>query len=112
LKKLILLLAVALVSVVAFAATPSQAAAKTCTTHPGGAYACVLYGHLIQVCDTQVDGHRARGWFNTWVDGQLNWITPWAPTRGCTSYEGVAGGQMSRFRVCIEYEGCTAWKSP
>ena len=105
--KLLLLCALLLVAVAALT-VPSQAAATTCLTHPGGGYACVDYNHL-STCDTQVDGNRVRTWFHLTYDRGNYYIGGWAPSGGCT--DETYWSPIYDFRVCIENEGCTGWKT-
>jgi len=103
----------ALIGVGAIAASPTSVSASgtQCTIHGGGGYGCTIYGGgYIQVCDNQVDGHRVRGHYTQFQSPTIR-TTAWAPSRGCTDYAGgVWGFTIQKFRVCIEYEGCTAWK--
>lgn len=104
-RALRLVLALA-VSTVGLVAVPSPAQAQVCSSHSGGGSACVD-GMWITTCDNQVDGHRVRSHIR-FSSGGTVYYTGWAPSQGC-----YREGHLSRiyeFRVCIEEEGCTAWK--
>ncbi len=69
------------------------------------------FNNMIRACDNQVDGHRVRAWYY-----QINQTygeptySAWAPSGGCSEYQGTSWGQpMREFRVCVEEEGCSAW---
>jgi hypothetical protein len=111
------LLAIAAVAIAAQAASPAPAQAHGCqfsaTIHVGGGTGCTFYsGAWTKVCDTQKDGHGVR------IQYTLRWPsyqypvkrTGWAPSGGCHEEGARATGAIAYFRVCIEEEGCTAWK--
>jgi hypothetical protein len=113
-----LLLAIAAIAMATQAAAPAAAEAHSCqyaaTIHVGGATGCTFYnGGWIKVCDTQKDGHRARIQYTTTFPSYQYPVkkTGWAPSGGCHE-QGTGGdpGPVADFRVCIEREGCTAWK--
>jgi len=88
-------------------AAPAQAYTLT---HGGGGYGYVTNQHWLNVCDTQVDGHRVRLWYTTFFSDKAHpSITGWAPSRGCHREGSIWGDRVFQFRVCIEAEGCTGW---
>lgn len=91
-------------------AAPSAALGHTqYSTHPEGSYVQVDGHSWMKACDRDVDGHRVRGWYDHWWAPGSYYQTAWAPSQGCTEPIGI--GQLRSFRVCVEDEGCTAWKS-
>jgi hypothetical protein len=92
------------IAVPAFAADSVSFGGGTAQIRPGT-------NNFIRACDTQVDGHRARAWFysNTQNPAEPT-FTPFAPSGGCTEYMGTGwGSPIVEFRICVEYEGCSAW---
>ena len=69
------------------------------------------YNNMIRACDTQVDGHRVRAWYyHTSQNPGEPTLTPFAPSGGCTQFQGTSWGlPIGEFRICVEYEGCSAW---
>jgi hypothetical protein len=76
-------------------------------------YACEWWNNWIKVCDRHVDGNRVRAW----VEGQFAPGRPrptgWAPSRSCHA-EGTSygTGNIIRYRVCVEDQGCSRWRRP
>ena len=108
-----LLLAAAFVAVGGFALTstlttaPETAQAATCNS--------VAYHPTDQswACDYDVDGHRVRAHIDTsFGPDEVDRISAWAPSQGCSQPEGVAygGGHILRIRICTEGEGRSGWK--
>jgi hypothetical protein len=61
-------------------------------------------------CDLHVDGHRARLHFRNEFMSPGNYLTSyWAPSQGCTA-PARSWGWIVEFRICVENEGCSAWK--
>lgn len=110
-KKLIALivsgaLAVGLVAQVA------TAQGATRVNHPGGGYGLVRDKQWMQVCDTDVDGHQVWIGYHTYIfppNDYYYWQSAAAPSGGCTAWHG-SNHPISEFRVCISYEGCTAFR--
>jgi hypothetical protein len=76
-------------------------------------FGCEYWNNWIKVCDRHVDGHRVRvEWLGDLdrpgVDGP--WSTDWAPSQGCLDQSIGASGIVIKFRVCVENEGCSAWR--
>jgi hypothetical protein len=126
-RKFKLLLVAAIVAVGGFAATsvltsaPEKAqAAPTCkfkVTHPREAsYACASGpAGWYRACDKDKDGHRVRAWIDTVEPTPGNGpdrMSGWAPSGGCSEWEAVNYGGIFilRIKVCVEKEGCSAWK--
>jgi hypothetical protein len=75
-----------------------------CADRPGGAY---------WACDYDVDGNRVRAHIDTsFGPEEVDRMSAWAPSQGCSEPEGVAygGGHILRIRICAQNEGCSAWK--
>jgi hypothetical protein len=129
--KLFITTAVTMVAAAAVMLAPAQANHEmghcdTAVHHPSdpdafgsgapNSYACEWWNRWIRVCDRHVDGHRVRAWYNgnldrPGVDGP--WATGWAPSGGClTSGTSYGAGVITRYRVCVEAEGCSAWRGP
>jgi len=73
-------------------------------------YACVRNKHWIRVCDRHVDGNRVRAWFNSNIDRPAvdgPWATQWAPSQGCVTHNVGLKGNIMRYRVCVENQGCS-----
>jgi len=123
-RALKLLLAAAFVAVGGFALTstltnaPEQAQAATCNYvayHPSDqSWACANSpGGSYWACDYDVDGHRVRAHIDTsFGPEEVDRISAWAPSQGCSEPEGVSygGGHILKIRICTEGEGCSAWK--
>jgi hypothetical protein len=90
------------------------ASAKGYVVHPtDGSYGYVRADlqHLY-ACDIRVDGHKVRLHYlnqahNTDDDYQ---VTNWAPSQGCAAPQ-ISWYLIRKVRVCVEAEGCSAWKS-
>ena len=119
-----LLLASAFVAVGGFAVTatltdaPEQAKAQyscnfvayhptdsswSCASGPAGFY---------RACDYHVDGHRVRAHIDTsFGPEEVDRLSAWAPSQGCSQWEGVqyGGGHILKIRTCTEGEGCSGW---
>jgi hypothetical protein len=105
------MLAVALVCATAMVAAVTVADAHTwspCVYHPSDpSYGCVDHNWM-HVCDRDVDGHRVR--LHYIVDwSQPVYYSGWAPSQGCHDQGDYYN--IIQFRVCVEAEGCSAWKS-
>jgi hypothetical protein len=77
-----------------------------------GGYAQIKpgYNNLIHACDIRVDGHRVRAWYYHTLGDDAPTYTAWAPSGGCSDYQGTAWAQpITRFRVCVEDVGCSEW---
>lgn len=81
-------------------------------------YGCEYWNTRVKACDRDVDGHRVRlQWVGSLdraggiVDPEGSWFTDWAPSQGCVD-EGspAASGPLIKIRVCVENEGCSAWR--
>ena len=99
-------------------ASPAHAAPDACgqpdhvvVTHPTDpSYVCVWNHHWMTICDANVDGHRVRAWYiGQWADNEPSW-TAWAPSGGCVSHGTGNAQTIFKIRVCVEEEGCGAWK--
>ena len=92
------------VAVPAFAANSVSYGGGRADIQPG-------YNNMIRACDTQVDGHRVRAWYyNNLSAPDAPTYSAWAPSGGCSQYQGTAWGlPITRFRVCVEVEGCSDW---
>jgi hypothetical protein len=115
-----LLLGLALAAMLAIGSQDSRATGLCLTQHhprdPSWATACDK--SKFAVCDADQDGHK------TYVDYYPMWSTQ--PKPSMTQYDsyGTTNGQycwherpsdaqglgIQRFRVCVQYEGCSAWK--
>jgi hypothetical protein len=76
--------------------------------------ACEWNNHWIAACDRHVDGHRVRAWFvGSFTQQYGAYPAGWAPSRSCHS-QGIAyaHGNILRYRVCVEEEGCSPWREP
>ena len=124
-RKLKLLVAAAVVAVGAFAATavvsngPEKADAaiscKVTVYHPtDNSWSCASGpAGWYHACDYHVDGHRVRAHIDTVEPGPgPDRYSGWAPSQGCSQWEGVnyGGIYILRIRTCTEHEGCSAWK--
>lgn len=115
---LVVVLAVTMVALAGRAATEARAdhTAGHCDTyawHPSDpSYACEWWNDHLRWCDRQVDGHRVRAWYQgQWASEPT--YTAWAPSGGC--YEigtNYGSGLIVKYRVCVEAEGCSAWRKP
>jgi hypothetical protein len=67
--------------------------------------------HWYKACDRQVDGHRVRLHYSTWANTGLILYSAWSPSQSCTQEASTTlGVTMYQFRICVEAEGCSAWK--
>jgi hypothetical protein len=76
----------------------------SCASGPAGWY---------HACDYDVDGHRVRAHIDTVEAGPgPDRLSAWAPSQGCSQWEGISYGgvYILRIRTCTEGEGCSAWK--
>jgi hypothetical protein len=80
-------------------------------------YGCEYWDTQVRACDRDVDGHRVRlDWVGSldgayfWFPPEPYWSTDWAPSRGCVDQGIGASGTVIKFRVCVEHEGCSAWR--
>jgi hypothetical protein len=121
-----LLLATAVVAIGGFAATAvltdapekAQAAPISCETtvyHPSdNSWSCASGpAGWYHACDYDVDGHRVRASIDTVEAGPgPDRYSAWAPSQGCSEWEGISYGgvYILRIRTCTEGEGCSAWK--
>jgi hypothetical protein len=94
-------------------AAPAQAGTVE-AVHADGSWVTVSDKHAVAVCDHDPDGHKtyARLW---------NWYEPDyftsahdtygrdAAGRWCLHF-GVVGWGIRQFAVCVQFEGCSAWK--
>lgn len=111
----ILVFAGALMASLLATSVPAQAHDSRWLVHSGGGRGVVYGNHQrITVCDTSVDGHQVWVGFNTYLapqdTGPHYWTTARPPSQGCIPH-GVYFLAISRFRVCISWEGCTAFKN-
>jgi hypothetical protein len=64
----------------------------------------------LYACDIHVDGHRVRLHY---VNAATQWHnyqrTTWAPSQGCAAPQR-SWHYIRAVRVCVENEGCSAWK--
>jgi hypothetical protein len=124
-RKVKLLLAAVVLAVGVFAGVaalsngPEKAdAAISCGTtvyHPtDNSWSCAsgLSGWY-HACDYDVDGHRVRAWIDTIEPGPgPDRYSAWAPSQGCSQWEGISYGgvYILRIKTCTEGEGCSGWK--
>jgi hypothetical protein len=122
-----LLLGLAVVISLAVAAKQQGASAaathSSCVTqhHPTDpSWATVCERQYIAVCDGDRDGHK------TYVDYFPTWSTQVLPSMTQYDSYGTTGGQfcwherpsdaqglgLNRFRVCVQYEKCSAYRYP
>jgi hypothetical protein len=117
---LLALLALTLVASLVIASQKSHATDLCLTQHHprDPSWATVCERSKIAVCDADKDGHK------TYVDYFPMWSTQVIPSMTQYDSYGTTGGQfcwherpsdaqglgMNRFRVCVQYEGCSAWK--
>jgi hypothetical protein len=84
-------------------------------------YGCEYWDTHVRACDRDVDGHRVKlewvgsldyggHWFPPEGGDDHPWATDWAPSRGCTEAGTWASGTLIKIRVCVEKEGCSAWR--
>jgi hypothetical protein len=112
-----LLIALGALGIVALAAAAPSVARSGCVGHPRDAsVACVRNDHWIDVCDRDRDGHRVRAWyFHQGRPFHEPNITGWdenGARRGCHREGSTWGLNITRFRVCVEHEGCSRWARP
>ena len=108
-RKHLILSSAAVLLAAALASAPLSLAHDSQTlVHPGGGRG-KIYGHQnIHVCDTRVDGHEV--WVGYYDSGRGTYQQSGrAPSGGC-SWTWV-GWTITKFRVCISYEGCTEFHS-
>jgi hypothetical protein len=117
-RKFVLLVALGLVaaalSVPAAKADHQHGHCGSYSYHPSDpSYACQWWSRYIRACDRQVDGHQVRAWWEgSFAPGQY-WQTAWAPSGGCVQQGTQYGsGNILRYRICVEAEGCSAWRRP
>ena len=125
-RRIVILAAVAVVASIAVPVPSAQAEHEWghCDTkikHPSdpdrigagaqNSYACEWWNNWARWCDYDVDGHGVRAWLDFGRGTVIQ--TAWAPRMGC-EYMGTAWpwGNIHLYRVCVEQEGCSAWKSP
>ena len=124
-RKLKLLLVAAVLAIGAFAGvaalnhgTEKADAAISCGTtvyHPtDNSWSCASGpAGWYHACDYHVDGHRVRAHIDTVEPGPgPDRYSGWAPSQGCSGWEGISYGgvYILRIRTCTEGEGCSAWK--
>lgn len=118
----------AVAAIVALTVAPAQAEHQyghcdTAIHHPSdpdafgsgypNSYACEWWNRYIRVCDRHVDGHRVRAHFHGQFSRDSISFTGWAPSQGCITQGTAYGpGNIVDYRVCVEYEGCSAWRKP
>jgi hypothetical protein len=80
-------------------------------------YGCEYWNNYVKACDRHVDGHRVRvEWVGNLDQAYLYfppdgpWSTDWAPSQGCVDQSIGGSGIVIKFRVCVEHEGCSAWR--
>ena len=79
-------------------------------THPGGGRGKVYGHHNIHVCDTRADGHEV--WVGYYDSGRKTYQQSGRAnvSGGSCSWTYIAWN-ITKFRVCISYEGCTEFHS-
>ena len=85
-------------------------------------YGCEYWDTVVRACDRDKDGHRVKTEWVGGLDGAHHpwfppeggddhpWATDWAPSGGCTEAGTYASGALIKIRVCVEKEGCSAWR--
>ena len=84
-------------------------------------YGCEYWDTVVRACDRDKDGHRVKTewvgaldypghWFPPEGGDDHPWATDWAPSGGCTEAGTYASGALIKIRVCVEKEGCSAWR--
>jgi hypothetical protein len=65
----------------------------------------------LYACDIHIDGHRVRlHYLNQATTNPENYrVTDWAPSQGCAAPDR-SWVLITYVRVCVENEGCSAWK--
>jgi len=97
---------------------PSAEAHDTCVSHPSDpSVVCVRNNHTVaDICDRDADGHRVYAHVNVVTSGgQFQDITtgydPNDSQPGCGQwYTSSAYPRIYDIKVCVQYEGCSAWK--
>ena len=113
-KSVKLLVAAGAVAVALLVVPAAPAQANCATAYQGGSWATECDLHHVAVCDNDPDGHLtyARLW---------NWYTGHYYLSGYDSYGRDSAGQFChhestqgwgwfQFAVCVQNEGCSAWK--
>jgi hypothetical protein len=90
----------------------SAAQADAYSYHPSDpSYARMTGTGYLQACDLDVDGHRARAQYTPRYAPGSVYYTDWAPSQGCTPLARFFNGAgYYQFRICVEAEGCDAWR--
>jgi hypothetical protein len=116
-KKFIVLIAAgAVAALMVMPASPAQA--ETCVTvqkQTGDpSWSTVCNRERIAVCDADQDGHMAYAHF--WPQWYTDFLTTDYDSYGYTNGQfchhetpGVGWG-IDRFQICVQTEGCSAWK--
>jgi hypothetical protein len=92
----------------------AQASPAGYVVHPtDGSYGYVRADlQTLYACDIRVDGHRVRlHYTNQAIQNPDNYqVTAWAPSQGCATPQ-KSWFLIRAVRVCVEQEGCSAWKN-
>jgi hypothetical protein len=114
-----LLLASGALAIAVMLVPAGAAQARSCTTqgHPSDpSWVTVCNDWTIAVCDAQPDGHKvyARVWGQRSKNYYLTSYDDYgydANGRFCY-HEQHLGLPIALFATCVQYEGCSAWRTP
>ena len=69
---------------------------------------------VIAVCDADPDGHKAYAhyWPQWYTDFNTTDYDSYGYTNGqfCNHLDTHSAWGIDRFQICVQYEGCSAWK--